>query len=113
MPRGWGCGCGPFRIRFIPPGILKPYILRLLSEKPMHGFEIIEEIFQRTGRVWGPGPGAIYPTLSSLEENGFIETVVELRGEKARKPYRITKKGMQTLSEYPMIRFGLRMNLMT
>ena len=87
----------PFKIRFIPLGILKPYVLRLLSAKPMHGFEIMEEIFERTGRVWRPGLGTIYPTLSWLEENGYVESVLEVRGEKARKPYRITAKGLAAL----------------
>jgi len=69
-----------------------------------HGFEIMEEIFERTGRVWRPGSGAIYPTLSWLEEQGYIETTVEIRGEKARKPYRITKKGLEALKEYRTVK---------
>ncbi len=104
MPRWCRCNCGPFNIRFVPPGILKPYILRLLSNRPMHGFEIMEEIFERTGRVWRPGPGTIYPTLSWLEENGYVEGVLEVRGEKARKPYRITPKGTAALKEYRTVR---------
>jgi len=104
MPRWCRCNCGPFKIHFIPHGILKPYILRLLSVKPMHGFEIMEEIFERTGRVWRPGPGTIYPTLSWLEENGYVESVVEVRGEKARKPYRITPKGLAALKEYQTVK---------
>jgi len=47
----------------------------------------MEEIFERTGRVWRPGPGAIYPTLSWLEENGYVESTDEVRG----------REGTQTL----------------
>jgi DNA-binding PadR family transcriptional regulator len=70
----------------------------------MHGFEIMEEIFERTGRVWKPGPGTIYPTLSWLEENGYVESTVEIRGEKARKPYKITSKGSAALKEYQTVK---------
>ena len=50
------------------------------------------------------GPGTIYPTLSWLEENGYVESVVEVRGEKARKPYRITAKGLGALKEYRTVK---------
>lgn len=105
MPRGCWCKCGPFRVNFIPQGLLKPYILRLLSEKPMHGFEIMEQIFDRTGGMWRPGPSAIYPTLTWLEDNGYVETAqIEAQGEKARKPYRITAKGREALKDYEKFR---------
>ncbi len=104
MPGGY-CRCGPFRVSVVPQGMLKPYILRLLSEGPMHGFEIMEEIFQHTKGMWRPGPSAIYPTLTWLEEKGYVEVVEsEPRGEKARRPYRITKKGEEALKDYDKFR---------
>lgn len=94
MPRRW-CVCGPFRISLIPRGLLKPVILSLLSERPMHGFEIMEEVSARTGGMWRPGPGAVYPALLWLEERGYVE--VQEEGERAKKPYRITEKGVKAI----------------
>ena len=69
MPRGY-CNCGPFRVDIVPKGLLKPLVLKLLSERPMHGFELMEQIFEKTNGMWRPGPAAIYPTLEWLEANG-------------------------------------------
>ncbi|MEM3841597.1 MAG: PadR family transcriptional regulator [Candidatus Micrarchaeaceae archaeon] len=99
--RGGYCKCGPFRVSIVPQGLLKPYILKLLSEKPMHGFELMEQIFERTNGMWQPGPAAIYPTLEWLERNGYIEAVEKKeRPEKARKEYKITNEGILALSNY-------------
>ncbi|MGP8068391.1 MAG: PadR family transcriptional regulator [Candidatus Bathyarchaeia archaeon] len=46
----------------------------------------MEEIFERTGRVWRPGPGTIYPTLSWPEENGYVESTIEMN-RTASTPY--------------------------
>lgn len=99
MPRGY-CRCGPFRVDIIPKGLLKPLILKLLSEKPMHGFELMEQLFEKTDGMWRPGPAAIYPTLDWLESNGYIKSVEVQKSEKARKQYAITKKGAEALSDY-------------
>ncbi|MEE9593336.1 MAG: PadR family transcriptional regulator [Thermoplasmata archaeon] len=90
------CYCGPFRISLVPRGLLKPVILNLLRERPMHGFEIMEEVMARTGGRWRPGPGAVYPALLALEEEGYV-TVGE-EGERAKKPYTITDKGRGAVS---------------
>ena len=71
----------------------------------MHGFEIMEQIFERTGGMWRPGPSAIYPTLTWLEDQRYIEQVdAEVRGEKARRPYRLTEKGKGALKDYSSFR---------
>lgn len=108
------CRFGPFRVGIIPQGLIKPFILKLLSERPMHGFEIMEEIFQRTFGMWRPGPSSIYPALIQLEEEGYIEPVITQRrerrsttgggGEKSRRPYRISKKGTEVLKDYERFR---------
>ncbi|HEU4444701.1 MAG TPA: PadR family transcriptional regulator [Nitrososphaeraceae archaeon] len=107
------CRFGPFRVGIIPQGLLKPFILKLLSEKPMHGFEIMEEIFQRTFGMWHPGPSSIYPALIQLEEEGYIEPVITQQqegkstkggGEKSRRPYRISNKGTEVLKDYERFR---------
>jgi DNA-binding PadR family transcriptional regulator len=49
-------------------------ILALLLERPMHGYEMISELESRTGGVWRPSPGSVYPTLQLLEDEGLIES---------------------------------------
>ena len=100
MPRGY-CNCGPFRVDIVPKGLLKPLVLKLLSERPMHGFELMEQIFEKTNGMWRPGPAAIYPTLEWLEANGYIKSdETEKRSEKTRRQYSITKKGTEALEDY-------------
>ncbi len=47
-------------------------LLALLAERPMHGYEMIQELSERTGGAWQPSPGSVYPTLTLLEEEGLI-----------------------------------------
>jgi DNA-binding PadR family transcriptional regulator len=47
-------------------------VLALLLERPMHGYEMIQELDSRTGGIWRPSPGSIYPTLQLLEDEGLI-----------------------------------------
>jgi DNA-binding PadR family transcriptional regulator len=47
-------------------------VLALLLERPMHGYEMIQELETRTGGIWRPSPGSIYPTLQLLEDEGLI-----------------------------------------
>ena len=53
-------------------GDVRIAILRLLAEEPMHGYQIIQEITDRTDGVWQPSPGSIYPTLQQLEDEGLV-----------------------------------------
>lgn len=113
MHRGH-CNCGPFRITMLPQGILKPLILRLLSERPMHGYQMMEQIFDRTQGMWRPTPASIYPTLAWLEDKGYItESDASGRGigEKARRPYALTTKGHTALKDYDGFREEWRENL--
>jgi DNA-binding PadR family transcriptional regulator len=48
-------------------------ILALLTERPMHGYEMIQELDARTSGVWHPSPGSVYPTLQMFEEQGLVE----------------------------------------
>ncbi len=64
-------------------------ILALLTERPMHGYEMIKEIDTRTGGVWSPSPGSVYPTLQLLEDEGLI-TSEESGG---RKRFTLTDAG--------------------
>lgn len=49
-------------------------MLLLLTEEPMHGYQLMQTITERTGSRWRPSPGAIYPTLSQLEDEGLVVT---------------------------------------
>jgi DNA-binding PadR family transcriptional regulator len=64
-------------------------VLALLAEQPRHGYEIIQEISERTGGVWRPSPGSIYPTLQQLEDEGLVRTE-EADG---RRTVRLTESG--------------------
>jgi DNA-binding PadR family transcriptional regulator len=47
-------------------------ILTLLAEQPMHGYQIITELSDRSGGIWRPSPGSVYPTLQQLQDEGLI-----------------------------------------
>ncbi len=70
-------------------GNVRAAILALLTERPMHGYEMIQELDQRTGGVWRPSPGSVYPTLQLLEDEGLI--VSQESG--GRKAYTLTEAG--------------------
>lgn len=88
---------GPFRgARLFEQGDLKYVILKLLAEKPRHGYEIIKELSERFGGAYSPSAGTVYPTLALLEDMGFASVTVEPGG---RKVYAITDEGRRYLEE--------------
>ncbi|MFE3502896.1 PadR family transcriptional regulator [Kitasatospora sp. NPDC059160] len=62
-------------------GDVRASLLALLKERPMHGYEMIAEIAERTNGAWRPSPGSIYPNLQLLEEEGLI-TAEEVGGKR-------------------------------
>ncbi|MFB6891832.1 PadR family transcriptional regulator [Kitasatospora sp. NPDC056327] len=62
-------------------GDVRASLLALLRERPMHGYEMIAEIAERSGGAWRPSPGSVYPTLQLLEEEGLV-TVEETGGKR-------------------------------
>ncbi|QYG95169.1 helix-turn-helix transcriptional regulator [Iamia sp. SCSIO 61187] len=70
-------------------GDVRAAILALLTERPMHGYEIIGELEQRTEGAWRPSPGSVYPTLQMLEEEGLV-TPDETEG---RRRFALTDEG--------------------
>jgi len=56
-------------------GDVRASLLALLKDRPMHGYEMIREIAERSGGSWRPSPGSVYPTLQMLEEEGLISSV--------------------------------------
>jgi DNA-binding PadR family transcriptional regulator len=81
--------------RFFAHGDLRLVILRLIAEKPRHGYEIIKEIEERVAGAYSPSPGVIYPTLTLLEELGYVSVSP---GEGARKLHEITEAGRSFLT---------------
>ena len=82
----------------VPKGFLRYYVLRLLSEKPMSGSEIMSEIGERTHGCWKPSPGSIYPLLAWLQEKGYSREVPEQ--ESGIKRYALTDQGKAFLDEH-------------
>lgn len=89
---GYGPGFGP---GFRGPrgrrrrGDVRAAVLALLTERPMHGYEMIQELEARTGGAWRPSAGSIYPTLQLLEDEGLVQ------GEESdgRRRYALTDAG--------------------
>jgi DNA-binding PadR family transcriptional regulator len=106
-PRFWG-GFGPGsdkqagrgrhrrRQQFFESGEVKYVILRLLEEKPRHGYEIMKALEERLGGWYTPSPGTVYPTLQLLEDQGYVRAV-ETEGKKV---YHITPEGEAFLREH-------------
>lgn len=93
---GFGFGPGP-RGRRGPGhgrrgrrGDVRAAILMLLAERPMHGYEMIQEIGERSQGLWQPSPGSVYPTLQLLVDEGLI---VGSETEGSKKLFELTDEG--------------------
>ena len=81
--------------RFFDPGDLRYLLLHLIAEKPRHGYELIKAIEERVGGMYSPSPGVIYPTLTLLEELGYIRPA---EGDGSKKAYGVTEEGTAFLA---------------
>ena len=70
-------------------GDVRAAVLAILAEKPMHGYQIIQEIETRSDGAWKPSPGSVYPTLQLLSDEGLV--AAEESGGK--KTYSLTEAG--------------------
>jgi DNA-binding PadR family transcriptional regulator len=102
-PRG-GFGGGPFgpggggprgRGRRARRGDIRTAALLLLAEEPRNGYQIMQEVQERSGGVWSPSPGSVYPALQQLEDEGLIRT----QEDDGRKLFAITDQGRALLAE--------------
>jgi hypothetical protein len=75
-------------------GDVRAAVLALLAEKPMHGYQMIHEIEERSGGSWKPSAGSVYPTLQLLADEGLI-SVEEANG---RKIYSLTDTGREAVA---------------
>jgi DNA-binding PadR family transcriptional regulator len=71
-------------------GDVRAAILKLLAERPMHGYEMIQEIAERTQNLWRPSPGSVYPTLQLLVDEGLL---VARESEGSKKLFELTDEG--------------------
>src|SRR6476620_3623920 len=85
-----------FRVgRMLAHGDLKLLALALIEEQPRHGYELIKLIEEKTSGCYSPSPGVVYPTLTCLEEAGYVTA----ESEGAKKRYSITEEGRAYLEE--------------
>jgi DNA-binding PadR family transcriptional regulator len=70
-------------------------ILALLGERPMHGYEMIQQLEERTGGRWRPSAGSIYPTLQLLEDEGLVKGE-EVEGKRV---FSLTDSGTKAVEE--------------
>jgi DNA-binding PadR family transcriptional regulator len=95
-PGGFGFGPGPRGRRRGGPGRrgkrgdVRAAILVLLAERPMHGYEMIQEIAERSQDLWRPSPGSVYPTLQLLVDEGLI---IGTETEGSKKLFELTDAG--------------------
>jgi DNA-binding PadR family transcriptional regulator len=92
MRGGRGHGRGRHRVR---RGDVRSAILALLDDRSMHGYEMIQELEERTGGRWRPSAGSIYPTLQLLEDEGLVSPK-EVEG---RKVYSLTDSGKEAVPD--------------
>ena len=77
-------------------GDIRAAILGVLAEQPMNGYQIIQEIAERSGGVWKPSPGSIYPTLQQLEDEGLVRAETD----NGRRTYTLTDDGRDYVTEH-------------
>jgi DNA-binding PadR family transcriptional regulator len=71
-------------------GDVRAAILKLLAERPMHGYEMIQEIAERSQNLWRPSPGSVYPTLQLLVDEGLL---VAREADGSKKLFELTDEG--------------------
>lgn len=77
-------------------GDVRTAVLLLLEEQPMHGYQLMQGIAERTGGAWSPSPGAVYPTINQLEDEGLVTVTADA----GRKLVTLTDAGHEYLAEH-------------
>jgi len=78
-------------------GDVRAAALALLAEEPRNGYQIIQEIAARSGGVWQPSPGSVYPALQQLEDEGLIRAE---GADSGRKAFTLTDEGRAYMTEH-------------
>jgi DNA-binding PadR family transcriptional regulator len=89
---GFGHGGPRFGGRRAGRGDIRAAVLALLAEQPMHGYQIIQELTDRTQGAWRPSPGSVYPTLQQLADE---ELARETTSETGKRVYELTDAGRE------------------
>jgi len=79
-------------------GDVRAAALALLAEEPKNGYQIIQEIGERSDGLWRPSPGSVYPALQQLEDEGLIRAEADDSG---RRAYRLTDEGSSYVQAHP------------
>ncbi len=79
----------------IKMSLSKFFILCVLNQRPMHGYEIAKTVEDTTQGCCSPTPGALYPVLKEFEAGGYVTAHAESVGGRQRKVYTITDKGRE------------------
>jgi DNA-binding PadR family transcriptional regulator len=87
------------RLHSAPKGLLRHYILHRIAQGPVHGYEVIRDIDNKTEGAWRPGAGSLYPILKKLESEGLTKAEQGAGEEATRRIYHITPKGIHSLAE--------------
>jgi len=83
-------------------GCTRALVLKVLSERPMYGYEIASILAERSERIFALGQGTLYPLLYSLEKKGLIRVSSKgrkMRGGRKRLYYELTSRGKEVLEE--------------
>jgi DNA-binding PadR family transcriptional regulator len=86
----------PPRAPRVRRGDVRAAILDVLAVEPLNGYQVIQQIAERSGGAWRPSPGSVYPTISQLEDEGLI-TADQERG----RTLRLTPEGEAYVAEHP------------
>jgi DNA-binding PadR family transcriptional regulator len=78
-------------------GDVRAAILSVLADQPRNGYQVIQEIAERTGGAWKPSPGSIYPTLQQLEDEGLVIQI----SDGGRKAYALSDEGRAYVTGHP------------
>jgi len=95
-PRAWAWSGRRRRRQWFESGDMKYVILKLLQDKPRHGYEVMKELEERMHGCYSPSPGTVYPTLQWLEDEGLVTA----RDVDGKKVYEVTDAGRQFLQEH-------------
>jgi DNA-binding PadR family transcriptional regulator len=87
-------GFGPPRGPRARRGDVRAALLVLLAEQPRNGYQLMQEIEERSDGVWRPSPGSVYPALQQLEDEGLVRIAPE-----GRKTYELTDEGRAYVEE--------------
>ena len=98
---GWGPPFGgprrPFGGSKARRGDVRVAILSVLADRAMNGYQVIQEIAERSGGVWKPSPGSVYPTLQQLEDEGLVR----VDAQEGRRLYELTGEGRAYVDSHP------------